>query len=73
MGKYKKYTFSVPLNDITMERFDSLRGPIDRSQALRMVLQHMMSYDGNFIRAVLGLPNLPTPDQVVENVVQAQV
>lgn len=69
MGKYKKYTFSVPLNDKFMETFDRLRGPIDRSLALRTVIQHLMSYDEDYIRGLLGLPVLPKQDPVIENAV----
>lgn len=71
MVKYKKYTFSVPLNDSCMERFDNLRGPVDRSQAIRTVIQFLMSYDPNYIRNILGLPEFASSPEVVENAVQA--
>lgn len=44
-----------------MEVFDSIRGPVDRSTAIRMVLQYITSQDSNFLRRLLGLPEMVLP------------
>jgi len=51
----------MPKNDNTMETFDNIRGPVDRSTAIRMVLQYVTSQDPNFLRRLLGLPEMEFP------------
>lgn len=57
----KNYSVTVPKGDNTMEVFDNIRGPVDRSTALRMVLQYVTSQDPNFLRRLLGLPEVIIP------------
>jgi len=54
--KTKNYSITMPKGDNTMEIFDNIRGPVDRSTAIRMVLQYITSQDANFLRRLLGLP-----------------
>ena len=57
----KNYSITIPKGDNTMEVFDSIRGPVDRSTAIRMVLQYITSQDANFLRRLLGLPEMVLP------------
>lgn len=69
----KNYSVTIPKGDNTMQKFDEIRGPVDRSFAIRQVLQYIISQDPNFLRRLLGLPEVldavpspPTPEPTIE-------
>lgn len=69
--KTKNYSFTVPKNDNIMEKFDSIIKPVDRSTAIRSILQYIVSLDPNFLRRLLGLPEMELgviPSSEVPNV-----
>lgn len=59
----KHFTFTIPKNDNTMVLFDSIIKPVDRSSAIRAVLQYVISQDPNFLRRLIGIP------EVIESIV----
>lgn len=52
------FSFTIPKGDNTMIQFDAIIKPVDRSTAIRMVLQYVISQDPNFLRRLLGLPEI---------------
>lgn len=58
MKKLHAVTIKQSITSSTLEKFDMLRGEVDRSPAVLKVLQFFIDYDINYIRGILGLPNL---------------
>lgn len=62
----KIYSFTVPKNDNMMDRFDQIIKPVERSTAIRTILQYVIAQDPTFLRSLLSLPPIIEETNVLQ-------